>query len=136
MNPFWTEVNRELEQVSQLLRPWAHCPDDMMPAAFRAHEEWCRPQIDQACLQWARLGTWPDITPEQAWWVCLRFSGAEIMVIPLQLAGWTTHPSRYEALRWLLVDVWPLRIDALAAEVLTPLDESDSDTPPPPSWMK
>lgn len=137
MNAFWTEMNRELESVSQPLKNFAHCPEDMMPAAFRAYEEWCRPEIDQACLQWIRFGTWPELTPEQMWWVCLRFLGAEMMVTPLQLATWTVHPTRYEALRWLLLEVWPLRIDVLAAEVLIPLDEHAEEKPQqPPHWMK
>jgi len=59
-----------------------------------------------------------------------------MMLAPLLLALWTEHPTRQQALDWLLVDAWPLRVSELAAKALIPPDEDDPDLfPPPPEWM-
>lgn len=136
MNAFWAQLNREIEAARKSVRVACHCPDDLMPAAFRAHEEWCRAEIDSLCLSWAQTGWWPQMTAEQAWWVCLRLHGAGMMMAPLQLAQWVEHPSRAQALQWLLVDAWPLRVDALAAKALLAPDELDQENPEPPAqWL-
>lgn len=134
MNEFWSRMSRDLEEMQRALRPFAHTPDELLPTAFRAHEEWCRDEVDRACLLWVRSGAWPDMTPEMMWWVCLRLGRALMTSAPLHLAFWQEHPSRTEALKWLLVDAWPLHVDALAAAVLLPPDEPEPG--PPPEWLR
>jgi hypothetical protein len=133
MNRFWQKVQTELELAGKSLHSSVCCPEDLMPHAFRAREQWIREKIDSLCLHWARFERWPELSKEDAWWVAIRITKALRFVIPLTLAEWTEQATRDQVMRWCLVDTWPLHVSEVAQFVITPIND-DSD--PPPEWLE
>lgn len=106
----WDEVNQELRAALAVLGPLADACPPMELEQVRREEERLRKALDSACLHWMERGQWAsDLSPLEASLLTLRLHTAQPWVLALSLPDDWPHPSRQQALEWLLVQAWPIR---------------------------